>query len=278
MKKRVSKKQKAQPDEEQNRCIWMTAGVISFKLCPLNYDCEHCDLDKALRSEVKSRRISSRVQRDRPETLITSEKSSGSEKGPKIPLPFFTFSPGEVEKGLHLHPAHLWVRQVEGQKWRVGIDKLLAYILPSPIKCEIYNSDRNLIQDQVFGKILTQPGTIFLTIPLSGRLVRTNPGLAQRPELVQQDPYGEGWLAMIEQNKDSSELKKFYTGAAGKRFLDEEAQHLKFLLKHRGVEVDQIGETLPDGGVDMKYLHQVLPAKVCLRLAVELMVTGKQAW
>jgi hypothetical protein len=79
-------------------------------------------------------------------------------------------------------------------------------------------------------------------------------------------------------SQDLSELERFYTGSNGRRFLEEEAQHLKFLLKHRGVEVDHIGQTLPDGGVNIRYLHQVLPAEVCLRLAVELMVTGKQAW
>jgi len=118
----------------------------------------------------------------------------------------------------------------------------------------------------------------FLTSPLSGRLVQTNSRLAQHPELVQESPYEEGWLAVIDWVQDRSELGKFHTGVAGKRFLQEEAQHLKFFLKHRGVEVNQIGETLPDGGVNIKYLRQVLPDKVCFRLVVELMVTGKQAW
>ena len=83
---------------------------------------------------------------------------------------------------------------------------------------------------------------------------------------------------MTEQFQDHSELEEFYAGLAGKRFLEEEAQPLKFLLKHRGVEVNHIGETLPDGGVNIKYLHQVLPSQVCLRLTGELIVTGKQAW
>ena len=31
--------------ESDRHCIWMKAGVISFKLCPIYYDCEHCDFD-----------------------------------------------------------------------------------------------------------------------------------------------------------------------------------------------------------------------------------------
>jgi glycine cleavage system H protein len=278
MKKRVSKKQSGESSDSPKRCIWMTAGVISFKLCPLNYDCEHCDLDKAMRSQVKSRKVSSEGKKHRSEILLPSEVRSISEKEWKEPLPFFTFSAGEVKEGLHLYPTHLWARQMEGRRWRLGIDELLAYVLPPAVRFEFFDLDREVIQDEVFGKIFTQVGTAFLTAPLSGCLVQANSRLAERPELVQQDPHGEGWLVMIDWIQDRSQLEKFYTGINGKRFLEEEAQHLKFLLKHRGVKVSQIGRTLLDGGLNIKYLHQVFPAEVCLRLAVELMVTGKQAW
>jgi hypothetical protein len=83
---------------------------------------------------------------------------------------------------------------------------------------------------------------------------------------------------MTEQFQDHSELEEFHAGLAGKRFLEEEAQPLKFLLKHRGVEVNRVGKTLPDGGVNIKYLHQVLPDPVCLRLPGEQIVAGKQLW
>jgi glycine cleavage system H protein len=278
MKKKASKKRNVFSAEAKNRCIWMTAGVISFKLCPLNYDCEHCDFDEVMRSQVRSKGVSSRVKKHKPQDLVPSERLPMSSSDLKKPLLFFTFSVGEVEEGLFLHPSHLWVRQAEGQRWKLGIDKLLAYVLPPPVKVELYDSNKEVTQNQVFGRIHTQVGTFFLTAPLSGHLVQTNSRIVQHPELVQQDPYGEGWLAMMERFQDHSELEGFYTGPAGRRFLDEEAQHLKFLLKHRGVEVNHIGATLPDGGVNIKYLHQVLPIPVCLRLANELIMTGKQAW
>ena len=143
---------------------------------------------------------------------------------------------------------------------------------------ELYGSNTKVLQNQLLGKVHTQGGTVPLTAPLSGRLVQANPKLADRPELLQQDPYGEGWLAEVDWFQNHSELENFYSGLAGRRFLEEEAQHLNLLLKHRGIEVNHLGDTLPDGGVHIKYLHQVLPGQVCLRLAVELMMTGKQAW
>jgi glycine cleavage system H protein len=277
MKKRVSKKRNAESAAAQNRCIWMTAGVISFKLCPLDYDCEHCDFDEAMRSQVRSKHRRSKVKRDRSRVSAGQESPRASNVDSKKPL-FFTFSAGEVDKGLYLDPTHLWLRRVEGQTWKVGIDKLLAYVLPPAEEMELYGLDTKLLENQLFGKVHTQAGTVPLAAPLSGRLVERNPRLSGHPELVQQDPHGEGWLIMIASSRDDSDLKKYYTGASSRRFLGEEAQHLRFLLKHRGIEVDSIGDTLPDGGAHIKYLNQVLPGPVCLRLAIELITSGKLAW
>ncbi len=278
MKKNISKKQDAQPVHQDGRCIWMTAGVISYKLCPINYDCEHCELDKAMRSHVGSRKIRSKAEQHRSQSLRESEECPVPGSGKNPPLLFFTFTPVEMREGVYLHPSHLWAQPLEGRKWRIGVDELLAYVLPLPAKLQFSELENDLTQDQVFGKILSSAGMVFLATPLSGHLVQINSGLAQHPELVQEDPYGKGWLATIERTESRTELEKFFTGVSARRYLLEEAQHLNFFLRHRGVEVNQIGHTLPDGGVNIKYLRQVLPDKVCFRLANELMVTSKQGW
>ncbi|UCG12827.1 MAG: glycine cleavage system protein H [Deltaproteobacteria bacterium] len=277
MKKRVSTRQKSETGAAQNRCIWMTAGVISFKLCALDYDCEHCDFDEVMRSQAKSKKERLRGKRVRSRVSASSESVTAPSADSKKP-PFFTFSTGEVDEELRLHPAHLWIRRDEGETWKLGIDKLLAYVLPAASKVELYGLNAMLLQNRLCGKVRTEAGIIPLTAPLSGRLVRANPQLGEHPELLQQDPYGEGWMATIESSQDESDLRKYYTGIGGRKFLEEEAQHLRFLLKHRGIEVDNIGDTLPDGGANIRYLNQILPGPVCLRLATELIMSGKQAW
>lgn len=277
MKKRASRKQETESSTTQNRCIWMTAGVISFKLCPLDYDCENCDFDEAMRSQVRSRRISAKDRKEEARVLMQSEDASLLSTDSGKPL-FFTFSAGDVEPELYLHPNHVWLRPDAGKRWKLGIDALLAYVLPRTSHVELHEPDGKLQHNQLLGRLRTQAGILPLATPLSGHLVQVNPQLGEHPELVQEKPYKEGWLATIEPFEDESDLKRCYTGAAGRKFLEEEAQHLKFLLKHRGIEVDSIGETLPDGGAHIRYLHQVLPGSVCLRLAIELVMSGKQAW
>jgi glycine cleavage system H protein len=277
MKKRTPEKRSGLTNDALNRCIWMTAGVISFKLCPLDYDCEHCEFDEVMRSEVKLKR-----ERVRPRQGVSGTKAEPAEvstpKREQDNALFFTFSAGEVDEKLHLHPAHLWVRRNQNGKWRLGVGKLLAYVLPPIKKVDLNNEDSKIVQNGLLGKLHTDVGIVPLTAPLSGVITRTNPQLARKPELMQLDPEGEGWLLEIDWGGNRLELEHLYVGLSGKRYLEEEAQHLNYLLRHRGVQVGNIGTTLGDGGEDIKHLHQILPSRVCLGLAGELLVSGKHAW
>jgi len=272
MEKKLMKNNRISPEEELNRCVWMTAGVISFKLCPFDFDCERCEFDRVMRLHVsptakpKIRRISKTPSR------IESVHANNSEE------PFFTFTAGEVDERFYVHPTHLWAKREYDHTWKVGIDNLLAYILPPPVKVELYRPNQEIIQQEVFGRILTEAGTVFVTAPLSGRLVQANPRLTQEPDLVQSDPWGEGWLAIIDWLQDGIELERLHAGSKAAHFLNEEAQHLKILLRYRGISVNPVGHTMPDGGAEIKYLHQILSPKVCLNLARELIVTGKEVW
>ncbi len=53
MSKPVRKPSSSLSDQHVKSCIWMTAGVISYKLCPLNFNCEACEFDAAMQSERK---------------------------------------------------------------------------------------------------------------------------------------------------------------------------------------------------------------------------------
>ncbi|NIO18620.1 hypothetical protein GTN42_04145, partial [bacterium] len=74
MKRKIPKKQETESATIQKRCIWMTAGVISFKLCPLDYDCEYCEFDEVMRSRVKSKGESSRGKRRKSKSILPPER------------------------------------------------------------------------------------------------------------------------------------------------------------------------------------------------------------
>ena len=254
----------------QDRCIWMTAGVVSYKLCPYHYDCEHCDFDRAMQLQFKGREL--------PVKKISAANQYRDKVTPKDSDSLFTFSVGSLPEDYYFHMAHVWVHARNSHEWVIGIDRLLSYILPPSIGFEIYGKKNGLETNEVFCKIVTTAGTLFLTTPLSGTLLQPNPNLAFRPELLQEDPLGEGWLARIRWSQNRSELKAFYSGSEAEKFLSEEACHLRHVLKYQGVEVGRVGRTLTDGGNNIQYLHQILPAKSCLKLSRVLTAFGKVNW
>jgi glycine cleavage system H protein len=276
MEKKLTKNSRSPAEDDLNRCVWMTAGVISFKLCPFNYDCESCDFDRVMRQHAKPGGLKTKVKKQIPANHTLSQNLGrntwDNDNG------FFTFTPGEIDERVYLHPTHLWARREYDHTWKVGIDSLLAYLLPFPVRVELYRPNQEIIQEEAFGRVQTEAGTVFVNAPLSGRLVQNNPRLTEEPDLVQKDPWGEGWLALIDWSQDGAELERLYAGPRTVRFLKEEAQHLKVLLKYRGVPVNPIGATLQDGGAEVQFLHQILPPKLCLNLARELIVSGKGIW
>ncbi|MGB8656905.1 MAG: glycine cleavage system protein H [Candidatus Zixiibacteriota bacterium] len=273
MERRLSRKNGISPEEELNRCVWMTAGVISYKLCPFRYDCEQCEFDRVMRAQILPGGPKSKVKMYVPKDGLKRESLYPSDL--ESEAPFFTFSLGEIDQKLHIHPSHLWARQENNHTWKIGVDKLLAYILPPPMKFELSKPDQEITQEETWGRLLTDVGAVSVAAPLSGRLVQTNPELDRYPELIQEDPWGEGWLAEIDWCQDKSELEKLYVGSSAAQFLKEEARHLRVLLKYRGVRVGPVGETLPDGGTDVKYLHQILVPQWCLNLSRKLVVSGE---
>ncbi len=162
----------------------MTAGVICFKLCHLDYDCEHRDFDEAIRSQLNSRGVRSRIKKHKGKDLASSEAPGTAISDSAKANAFFTFSVYEVGGGLYLHPRHLWIRRLRDQNWILGIDELLAYVLPPPSQVQLYGLNTKVIQNQLVGKVHTAVRRIPLAVPLSGCVVQINPRLGRRTELL----------------------------------------------------------------------------------------------
>jgi len=267
MTRKTSKKKTSSDRTIQDRCIWMTAGVVSYKLCPFQYDCEHCEFNKVMQHQFKEN--------------VTVKTVTGSKRRSAVPATsdtedsFFTFSDRELPEEFYFHLTHVWVRPQECHTWEMGIDPLLSYILPPPIGFELFTERKGLTQNEVLGRIITTGGSVFLITPLSGSLVRMNSEVSKQPQLIVEDPLKRGWLAQLQWSQDRSELREFYRGAEARRFLKEEACHLRHVLKYRGIEAGKIGITLHDGGNNLKHLHQILPSKLCAELSRILVALGK---
>lgn len=99
---------------------------------------------------------------------------------------------------------HEWIR-TEGNTATVGITDFAQEELGDIVFIEFEPIDSDLAQNDVFGTVEAVKTVSELFMPVSGRLAAMNEDLEGHPEYVNEDPYGKGWMVIIDLN-DTSEL------------------------------------------------------------------------
>jgi glycine cleavage system H protein len=93
----------------------------------------------------------------------------------------------------------LWA-QADGNLIRIGLSDFLQQRSGDVAFAEVKPPETNVAAGEAVASIETIKVTISLTSPVTGRLVEANPLLSTAPEVINQEPYGEGWLAILEAN------------------------------------------------------------------------------
>ncbi len=97
---------------------------------------------------------------------------------------------------LHYTKDHEWIR-IEGDTAIVGITDFAQRELGDIVYVEVETIGKELDAGTVFGTVEAVKTVSDLFIPVSGTITTLNPALAQSPELVNNDPYGEGWMVKM---------------------------------------------------------------------------------
>jgi glycine cleavage system H protein len=91
---------------------------------------------------------------------------------------------------------HEWVK-VEGDQATIGITDFAQSELGDIVYVDIDTVGETIDHEQVFGTVEAVKTVSDLFMPVSGELLELNPALESQPELVNKDPYGEGWMVKI---------------------------------------------------------------------------------
>lgn len=92
---------------------------------------------------------------------------------------------------------HEWVR-LEGNVAVIGITDFAQGELGDIVYVDISSVGKTLGQHDVFGTVEAVKTVSDLFMPLSGKVLEVNPGLASNPAMVNSDPYGGGWMVKVE--------------------------------------------------------------------------------
>jgi glycine cleavage system H protein len=102
-----------------------------------------------------------------------------------------------IPKELKYTEEHEWVK-IEDKIATVGITDFAQGELGDIVYLEIDTLDSEIATNEVFGTVEAVKTVSDLFMPLSGKVIETNSELEDRPELVNEDPYGEGWIIKID--------------------------------------------------------------------------------
>ncbi len=113
---------------------------------------------------------------------------------------------------------HEWIR-VEGDVAVVGVTDFAQGELGDVVFVEIETEGEELEKGETFGTVEAVKTVSDLFMPVSGEVTEVNPALEDEPELVNKDPYGDGWMIKIKIS-DASELQDLLNAGDYKKMIE----------------------------------------------------------
>ena len=122
-----------------------------------------------------------------------------------------------IPENLKYTKDHEWIK-VDGNEVYVGITDYAQNELGDIVFVEIETEGEKLKKEEVFGTIEAVKTVSDIFMPISGEVQEVNSKLEDSPEIVNKDPYGEGWLIKVKLS-DKSELDDLLDASAYKELI-----------------------------------------------------------
>jgi glycine cleavage system H protein len=225
------------PPNEQP-CLWMSAGVVSYQLCDRMFDCNHCLLDQAMRRRFPA-----------PAAIAEQEFSD------LVPMP----APEIPEEEFHYTRNHWWVRRIGPGLVRLGIESGLAQALLG-LKGIVFPSPKqHLQQGQSCIWVVMDGGTVPLEAPLAGKVRGVNRELITSPHLLILQPFAEGWLCELEIEEVEVEAADLLTAEEARtKYKNDQVRFMASLANVVRGKRSAVGLTLVDGGEKLRSFAEML--------------------
>lgn len=216
------------------KCWWMLGGVVAYKLCDRNYECEGCSFDQAIANRQSG--------------------FSGAATGRRLIDQL-------AAESLLFHDRHVWARLEEGGRVRTGLDDF-GRRLAGRIYCvELPHVGTRIQAGGAAWKAVHHEGEVSLASPVSGVVGEVNERLLQNPTLVNRDPYGAGWAFVLTPLDLARDVRSLRPGEEIAPWIAAESEKLNRQLVCAGGR-----PTMADGGRLTEDLHEAIPQELRARI------------
>lgn len=131
----------------------------------------------------------------------------------------------EFPDDLYYSKEHVWLRVIGG-KGKIGITDYAQQEMGEIVFLGLPEENSLVEQGDVFGTLESSKTVADLYAPVSGEIVSVNKDLEEEPTLVNDDPYGNGWLVMLEID-DPSQLEDLLSAADYENLLEKQEKGQK---------------------------------------------------
>jgi len=125
-------------------------------------------------------------------------------------------------ENLRYHKEHTWVK-VAGKRATVGITDHAQEALGDIVYIDLPDADASIEANSELAEIESTKATSSVITPVSGTVIEVNEELSESPEIINEEPYGKGWIAVIEID-DESEVDDLMDASEYERYLEEESK------------------------------------------------------
>jgi glycine cleavage system H protein len=261
------------------RCVWMTAGLLSYKLCKYDLQCERCPLDWELRN---SSLTSSFDSTDPQEVKKISSPEAGSDafwQRERSGEEFLRedLSLLNIKESLFYHPGHTWIKVEKADEVRVGLDYFLGSIIEKIKVVVLPLSGRRVVQGETLCSIIHEEGILHIVFPVSGFILSVNPRLKDHPELITRDPLRDGFLLTLKPKNFQRDQKRLFCGEAALSWYRKEWERFKTAViseLHHGHE--EVGMTMQDGEIRLRDIKKLIDPERYIQLVNAFLRNGEK--
>lgn len=125
-------------------------------------------------------------------------------------------------ENLKYHREHTWVK-VAGKKATIGITDHAQEALGDIVYIDLPDAETTVEVNSELAEIESTKATSSVISPVSGTVIEVNEELSESPEIINEEPYGKGWIAVLE-IEDDSELDDLMDTSEYERYLEEESK------------------------------------------------------
>ena len=147
-----------------------------------------------------------------------------------------------LDEGLYYHQGHSWAKPLTGGVMRVGIDDFAQKLLGKAASLSLPGPGTQLEQGENGWKMKIDSTLVDILSPVGGEVVSVNEALVKSPQLVNEDPYGAGWILEVKTSRTKANLKNLLSGDLARAWTEQAISSLRARMS------GSVGLALQDGG------------------------------